>query len=395
MSLRHKQLTVAALSVAGFFVFSTVGALLAAEVSAEQAKTAAKNWIRRNPRPMTAQFAASDGETSTFTRDDRALFHVLQLEGRGFVVTSGDTKISPIVAFSDSGSFDADPRNPLFALLNKDMSARLDTVAKEDPASSKQRLRGTSALLSSSSSASKEKTENEAAWEDLLTESTATPSGGRRLQSVASSTQLDDVRVEPMIKTEWDQSTWGNYVDTPNAYNYYTPGHSVCGCVATAGAQIMNFWQYPKDAVSQTSCQYAHNGKVYTTTIGGAQYAWSSMPIAYSRSPTISDAQIKAVGRLTYEVGVASSMSYTSGGSGTWGCIMMRSLKSIFGYASAVGMVTDYDIGIGTGANIRDCILASLDAGMPGSIGVFSTSGGHEIVTDGYGFKGGTRFMSI
>ncbi len=393
MSLRPRRFTATVLCAVGFTLFLSAGTLFAAEVSAEQAKTAVRNWIRRNPRPMTARFASSDGEARTFTKNDRALFHVLQLDDGGFVVTSGDTKISPIIAFSDNGSFDADTGNPLFALLNRDMSARLESVAEEDSTASKQRLLK-AAASAPLSSASGEKTENEAAWEDLLAESSAS-SGGRLLKSVASSSQLDDVRVEPMIKTEWDQSTWGNYSNTPNAYNYNTPGNSVCGCVATAGSQIMNFWQHPKNAVPQSSFQYVYNGKAYATTIGGAKYSWSSMPVAYSASPAISAAQIEAVGRLTYEVGVASSMSYTSKGSGTWGCIMMRSFKSVFGYASAVGMVTDYDIGIGNGANIRDCILASLDAGMPGTIGVFSTSGGHEIVTDGYGFKGGTLYVHL
>ena len=65
----------------------------AEEVTSEQAQTAVRNWIRKNPCPMTAQFATGDGEAKTYFMDGRALFHVVQLEGGGFVVTSGDTKI--------------------------------------------------------------------------------------------------------------------------------------------------------------------------------------------------------------------------------------------------------------------------------------------------------------
>ena len=373
----------------GLVALGVVAAGWAVEVTPEQAQTAVRNWIRKDPRSLTAYFAKENGVAKTYSKDGKALFHVIQLDGGGFVVTSGDTRVSPIVAFSDGGSFDDDSRNPLFALLNRDMAGRLDSVTAASPVRKKMQLMASSST-SQSSSFEPAKTENEEAWDELL----ATP-GVRIAKSISSSSQLGDVRVEPMLKTEWDQSTWGNYNNTPDTFNKETPGHSVCGCVATAGAQIMNFWQHPKDVVPQTSCKYIYNGNVYTTTIGGGKYAWSSMPVAYSKSPSISAEQISAVGRLTYEVGVASSMSYTKGNSGTRGCIMMRSLKNIFGYKSAVGICTDYDIGTGINEDIRNCILASLDAGMPGTIGVFSETAGHEIVTDGYGFKGNTLYVHL
>ena len=85
-------------------------AVLAVEVTPEQAQTAVRNWIRKNPRPMTAQFATGNGVAKTYAKNGKTLFHVVQLEGGGFVVTSGDTRISPIVAFSENGAFSHDER---------------------------------------------------------------------------------------------------------------------------------------------------------------------------------------------------------------------------------------------------------------------------------------------
>ena len=57
---------------------------------------------------------------------------------------------------------------------------------------------------------------------------------------------IDDVRVAPLVETSWGQ---GVHL-VQGAYNYYTPNHYVCGCVATAGAQIMRYWRFPTGAVA-------------------------------------------------------------------------------------------------------------------------------------------------
>ena len=44
---------------------------------------------------------------------------------------------------------------------------------------------------------------------------------------------IDDVRVAPLVETSWGQ---GVHL-VQGAYNYYTPKHYVCGCVATGGAR--------------------------------------------------------------------------------------------------------------------------------------------------------------
>lgn len=57
--------------------------------------------------------------------------------------------------------------------------------------------------------------------------------------------------VEPLVTTRWGQSTSNDNHDL-NAYNYYCPnstgGSNNCltGCGATAMAQIMNYWKYPR-----------------------------------------------------------------------------------------------------------------------------------------------------
>lgn len=352
-------------------------ATIAEEVTSAQAQMAVKNWIRKNPRAMNSRFKANSGEVETVHNAlGRALCHVVKLEGGGFVVTSGDTRLSPVVAFSDSGEFSQDPRSPLFALLQRDMSGRLEAIgASQDANAPVRRL-----MAASSSSVAVPKTKNEKSWDELLVEYKP------MLKAVAPS-QLDDVRVEPLIKTKWSQSVWGDISGKPMVYNLFTTNHAVCGCAATAGAQILKYWEYPKEAVKQDVYSCTYNNTPASFKIMGGPYAWSQMPLSYEDEVDISDAHRKAIGMLTYDVGVASHMQYSDGESGALGFVMVNALREQFGYASALSVLTMIGEGTDIGESVRNAILASLDAEMPvhASIQRLSPKGGHEVVFDGYG----------
>ena len=88
---------------------------------------------------------------------------------------------------------------------------------------------------------------------------------------------LDDVRVEPLVKSYWWQSL--------GIYNYYTPYGYPCGCVATAMAQILRYHKWPRAAVPQFSqlCQtdrYATPVETNMLTAIGGVYDWDNMPLA-------------------------------------------------------------------------------------------------------------------
>ena len=59
-----------------------------------------------------------------------ASFYVARLTGGGFVVTSAETEIDPVIAFSPSSDLVADSRNPLWSLLVRDMALRQKSVAE-------------------------------------------------------------------------------------------------------------------------------------------------------------------------------------------------------------------------------------------------------------------------
>ena len=128
MKKRHvDRLHVFVLALAAMMVAS---ALQAVEVTPEQAQTAVGNWIRLTQARKRVAFRSTAVRVTDTARDTlgRAIYHAVNLEGGGFVVTSGDTRLTPLVAFSDTGCFCGDKDNPLSMLLQSDRTKAVSIV---------------------------------------------------------------------------------------------------------------------------------------------------------------------------------------------------------------------------------------------------------------------------
>ena len=200
---------------------------------------------------------------------------------------------------------------------------------------------------------------NEAKWSRLLGKS-----GGllRASQGVFS---VSDVRVAPLVQSKWNQ---GNVEGSP-CYNYYTPNHYVCGCVATAGAQIMRYFQWPRSDVNVAQftnpyCKVA--GVAQTMTTKGGCYDWGSMPLVPDSS--ITDDERQAIGKLTSDIGICVGMAYASGGSSAGGYMLSEAFTNHYGYANALSFEWDGDI---SGSDdMKNALLSNFDAGLPVAIGL-------------------------
>ena len=351
----------------------------AAPVTQEQAQKAVQTLISREANPLGAKVGGRAGPARTFRhgQQDTPLFHVVTLEGGGFVVTSADTGITPIIAVSEGADLIASEENPLWTLLNLDLPQRMDAL--NAPAAKQAAPRGGNGAPSA-----------EQLWASLLEEGNASKAAGE------GSPSISDVRVAPLLQSKWGQST----VSGKNVFNYYTPYNYVCGCIATAGAQIMRYHRYPTGNVTPATYNCWVDGAAYSFDMKGGVYDWANMPL----EPTsgITDVQREAIGRLTYDIGVASRMSWRASSSSTSDYVMVDILKTRFGYASAVSIVTLNDAGTDFGApspasreNIRNALLGTLDAELPAVLGLRGSKGGHGLIADGYGYHSGTLYAHL
>ena len=342
----------------------------AEEVSADSAGIAAQRWLE-DDAALGCSLGLEVDAVRTCSPQEGATFHVVKLKGNGFVVMSSDTAREPVVAFSSGGDLVESDNNPLWVLLKNDLALR---VGEESTTNRKSGLLKATAGGSSGSS-------NEAKWNRLLGKSSGL------LRASQGVSFISDVRVAPLVQSKWGQ----DYVDDRPCYNYYTPSNYVCGCVATAGAQIMRYFEWPRSDVNvaQFTNPYCSVANVtQTMTTQGGCCDWSLMPL--EPGDTITEDQRKEIGKLTSDIGICVGMSYAENGSAAGGYMLSEAFTNHYGYANALSFEWDDDI---SGSDdMKNALLSNFDAGLPVAIGLRG-DGGHEIVGDGYGYSGDTLYL--
>ncbi len=367
--------------IAGVALAAMAPMAWAAEVTAKQAELAAKNWINRDPHRLNASFRSANAEdvATAYGASGRVLYHVVQLDGGGFVVTAGDTRLTPVVAFSDEGCYVAGRESALYAILQADQARALAIVDEyEARAAASPVSKGANVFAKA-----------EAQWASLL---------NGAVQPKRLGTAPSYPRVDKLLKTVWGQRFWGGIEGNPEVFNYSTPNNYVSGCVATLGAQIMKYWEWPTAALEQFSnlCRIDDTA-VTRYSISGA-FNWANMPLSIATQPNPTTVQKQAIGMLMYNVGVAVGMNWTSDGSAASLSSMPSALKNRFGYSSATYVNCSLAVGDSSDwTSFRDALYSNLDAGMPVGLSVSKTGnvGGHVVIADGYGYSSGTCYTHI
>ena len=98
--------------------------LCAEEVTGDDAMSAVAGWVNVKAA-LGEDFTAQPASVREYSaKDGNGKFYVVELEGGGFVVTSGDTELEPVIAYSKHGTWVDDMKmNPLLAMLPIDVAA--------------------------------------------------------------------------------------------------------------------------------------------------------------------------------------------------------------------------------------------------------------------------------
>ena len=188
------------------------------------------------------------------------------------------------------------------------------------------------------------------------------------------------VVVEPLIKTLWDQM---------NPYNDLCPydrgARTKCptGCAATAFAQVMNFWEWPKQGTG--SHTYNNNYGIASVNFSQSIYDWENMLDYYkvleSNGQTTgawNRVQADAVAKLMYDCGVAINMDYAPDGSGTTDNDIVIAATNYFQYDAEYIPRDAF-----TSAQFMNKMKDALKKNLPILFGGIGDGGGHEFVADG------------
>lgn len=259
-------------------------------------------------------------------------------EGKGFTVVSGDDRLPEVVGYSDKGTYDEEnlPSNYVgFMKAYEEMVGQLDNGDSRASAS--------------------------------IAEAKALRSSGYQQPAVA-----------PLLgNIQWNQMIpYNNMCPMYNSTN-----RSVTGCVATAMAQVMMYYQYPKTLQTDIPAYVSHTKHLSIPQINkGESYDWDNMLPQYASYEPLNytDAQAAAVAKLLYHCGVACEMDY---GPSSGANVTPAILSTYFGYDS--DLMQDLNRDVFTLAEWSQIMDKELSARRPILYSGRSSDGGHEFVCDG------------
>lgn len=331
-----------------FLMGSTV--MMADVVDVARARAAARQFMQTQTR---IQAVGEDALELAYTAVDvqqRPLLYAFNAGANAFVIVSAEDVLSPILAYSYTSRFDAQHVPPAMAEWMRSCESQVSSVRERAECAA------------------------DPMWKML-------EDGVCTIQSVQE--------VQPLVSTRWGQDGFKTKTQFCNNYNLFCPYDAVAekyaltGCVATAMAQIMKHWAYPKTGAGDHRYRHAKYGELYVNFEKG-NYVYDSMPDVYDCSS--SDGQNNAVSLLMYHCGVSVNMDYGVDASGsTVSGLQSQTAESAFrryfGYPEATAVKR---------ANYSDAewlklMKKELDAGRPMLYsGSSRTSGGHAFVCDGY-----------
>ena len=188
--------------------------------------------------------------------------------------------------------------------------------------------------------------------------------------------------VDPLVQTRWNQDCYYNeYCPTAGGGWWGGPcGHCYAGCVATAMAQVMKYWDYPAQGFGSHSYIHPTYGE-QSADFASTTYAWQNMPNqVYSHND--------AVATLLYHCGVSVDMNYAPDGSGAQSADVEVALRSYFGYCGAKYREKNAY----TNEEWDQMLRAELDLSHPIYYSGSNGSSGHAFVCDGYDDNGDFHF---
>ena len=272
---------------------------------------------------------------------DEGLYYVFNVGAdEGFVIVSGDDRTAEILGYSDRGTFDPDH-------MPANMRAWLQGYADEISYLQQHPDNGTGQQAQSSKAPAKAPTKN---------------------------------AVSPMLQTQWNQSDPYYLLCPTYTYSSGTIVHCVTGCVATAMAQVMAYYQWPK-AIKTDIESYTNSvgGQALTANgyAAGTTIDWDNMLNVYGSGAT--DEQKTAVAQLMSMCGSAVKMNYGPNESGS--NVKADHMITYFDYSSSAKDVTRSSYSLQDWNNL---IYAEMAEGRPVLYSGSKATGGHEFVIDGY-----------
>lgn len=304
-------------------------------------KQAALLGVTIDQKAMTK--ARKQGDKGEMNLSQQSYYVFPNANSKGFTIVSGDDRLPEIVGYSSQGSYDENNLPEGFVSFMKAYQNLYNKVNLGDA----EALKNLAEIK---------------AWRNKKNASAASTSA-----------------VAPLLgNIEWDQTSPYN-----NMCPKYDSVHvAATGCVATAMAQVMAYYKYPKQLKADIPGYVNRwNGipmEIPTITREEGIYDWDNMLPKYNKEANATQQQKDAVAKLMYHCGAAVRMSY---GPESGAAVSSSKLAKNFGYDADLMM--DLSRSSFTLDKWMQIIDTELAAGRPVLYGGQSSENGHQFICDG------------
>jgi hypothetical protein len=308
------------------------------------ARTQISGSIQKVPAAMELNLVYT-AKDSTLAADNGLYYIYNKGVNSGYVIISGDDRANTVLGYSNDGSFDINQIPDGLKYWLNGFATEIKSIVNQPNTV-------------------------------LLTVNSA-PVSVPLQKAIATS-------VAPLLGgIQWNQSS---------PYNDLCPlkptttSRCVTGCVATAMAQVMDYYKWPVIGSGSNSYTTKTNKIALSVDFSQTQYDWANMTDTYGTTST--QVQKTAVSTLMYHCGVAINMDYDLSSSASSNT-MAKSLITYFGYDKNLQILTrDFY----TRSEWSDILKAEINASRPVLYSGQSATSGHLFVCDGYDSNGYFHF---
>lgn len=313
---------------------ATTLALLAAPLTPEQAlrRVQGNSALKTPSKSGTSMKLSFSMQTQ---KGEPAVYIFDRPASSGYLIVSADDTATPLLGYADSGSFDANNMPPQLEWWLSEYASQIDYASANG------------------------------------IKNTYAPIANKK-------------EIAPLVETKWNQGTPYNNL-CPSVNNVKCPS----GCVATAMAQVMKFWNYPEVGTGRVTATLPSGGTGEGfINLAQKPFDWNNMIDSYSGYDYTNE-QGNAVATLMQAAGYAAKMNYAPGGSGALSINAAISLSKNFKYNPNIQYLQRLYF---NASEWNEIVYNELAAGRPILYGGQSTSVGHEFVCDGYDGNGYFHF---
>lgn len=281
-------------------------------------------------------------------------YYAFNVPTGGWVIVSGDDRATTVLGYNDRGHLD-------FDRLPCTMRSLLDSYKREI---------------------------------EFLQKQPAPAKAAAPRMRLSAPAGIRTITVGPLIS-----STWGQEAPYDWQCPVYRGEYCVVGCVATAMAQVMNFWEYPQtsgaiqsfycSSISSTVAALPETTFDYSLILDSyCHWDWTTSTLVQDE---YTDAQAQEVAKLSRYCGQAVEMGYSPEGSGAYTWDQLDAMKR-FGFRSSAKLVQRsgwWDDNY-SDSEWETMIKTEINAGRPILYSASDTNGGggHAFICDGYNSDG-------